>query len=160
EAFDPSIGVQLLAAIEHIFVVEGTDRIASKSLQEALVDDVTAPWASYGRGGKPITENGIARPLKAYTVRPRTIRLLAGGTAKGYMRAWLDDAFQRHLTPLSAHPPFATVTSSQVNLFNGLEEKQTVTPDLLVTDQNPHNPLKEKSCDGVTDENVPQAKKD
>jgi putative DNA primase/helicase len=156
DTFDPSIGLQLLLAIKERFAAEGTDRIASKALQAALIGDETGPWASYGKGGKPITENAIARLLKPYEIRPRTIRLSADDTAKGYQLAWFKEAFERHI-PASSSPRSAPVTPSQSSNLSGLYEKPSVTSKLDVTDETSPKPLESNNCDGVTDENSPGA---
>jgi hypothetical protein len=78
DTFDPSIGVELLRAIEAAFEVQARgprnkDRIKSEDLIKELVSDATAPWATYNKG-KPISERQIAGLLKNYEIDPKTIR--------------------------------------------------------------------------------------
>jgi Protein of unknown function (DUF3631) len=153
ETFERSVGTQLLEAIKDIFKQRGADRVTSKDLVANLIDDPTGPWATFGKNQKPITENGVARLLKPYGIRPRTIRT-ASDTAKGYQVEWFEDAFDRHLSRAVAEAESEIVTSSQVNEFKTLGQKQAVTPNPDVTDGNARNPLNANSCDGVTDEDA------
>jgi hypothetical protein len=150
DTFEPSIGVQLLIAIRDMFETQSTDRVRSKSLVAVLIEDQTGPWVAFGKSQKPISENGVARLLKKYGIRPRTVRFTDGDTDKGYQLAWFEDVFERHLSPTAAKTPTATVTPSQVSHLNDLGQKQTVTPDLFVTDRNEPSALKMNTCDGVT----------
>jgi len=151
DAFDPAIGVQLLADIRDIFASLDTNRVTSATLITELVKDGEKPWATLNRG-KPITENRLARVLKEFQVRPRTVRT-TNERAKGYQLAWFEDAFGRYLSPVAARAPFQSVTPGQGNGFNDLEQKQTVTSDLSVTVEIEPNSLKSHICHDVTDGN-------
>jgi hypothetical protein len=95
DTFDPSIGVQLLAAIKDMFDEQNTDRLKSQTLRATLIEDQTGPWVAFGKDRKQaISESAIARLLKPFGIRPRTIRF-ADETAKGYQLAWFEDVFQR-----------------------------------------------------------------
>jgi hypothetical protein len=93
-ALDPSIGVQLLGAIKGAFEARGTDRITSAGLINDLIADETAPWATYNKG-KPISQRQVANLLKAYGIKPKTIRLDDGSFPKGYLLEWFTDVFSR-----------------------------------------------------------------
>jgi Protein of unknown function (DUF3631) len=149
DAFDPSLGIQVLADIRDAFAGLRTDRATSGALIAELVADEGKPWATLNRG-KPITQNRLAGFLKDFDIKPRTIRTAAGDTAKGYLLTWFEDAFERHLCAREPKPGPQTVTPSQVNEINGLGPKQTVTADVFVTAENGANPLKNNNCDGVT----------
>jgi Protein of unknown function (DUF3631) len=151
DTFDPAIGVQLLADIRDIFARLGTTRMTSATLIDELIKDGEKPWATLNRG-KPITENRLARMLKEFQVRPRTVRT-TNERAKGYQLAWFEDAFGRYLSPVAAKAPFQSVTPGQVNDFNDLEQKQTVTSDLSVTVEIQPKSLKTPICHDVTDGN-------
>jgi Protein of unknown function (DUF3631) len=148
DTFDPTISVQLLADIRDIFASLDTNRVASATLIAELVKDGEKPWATLNRG-KPITENRLARVLKEFHIRPRTVRT-ANERAKGYQLAWFEDAFGRYLSPVAAKTPFPSVTPGQANDFNGLEQEQTVTPDRSVTVEIEPNSLKTRICHDVT----------
>ena len=150
ETFDPSIGVQLLQAIRDAFAEQATDRITSEVLVAGLTSDQTGPWASYGKSQKPISQNGVARLLKPFGIKPRTVRFPASNTAKGYHRSWFNDAFDRHLPPSGAKTGIRTATPEHDNDLNSLGQKETVTPESDVTVENAPNPLNDFTCDGVT----------
>ena len=149
DTFDPSIGVQLLADIRDIFAALNTDRVTSVALIAQLILDGEKPWATLNRG-KQISENTLARLLKPYFIRPRTIRTTGDNTAKGYQLAWFEDAFERYLSPPAAKPLSSTVTPSQVSGLNDLGQKPPVTLGLFVTVENEPNSFKTNTCDGVT----------
>jgi integrase len=67
------------------------------------------PWAEWGRGEKPISQNQVARLLKRFEIYTRDIRE-GHKVAKGYLRDHFADAFSRYLpaasqtaTALQAH---------------------------------------------------------
>jgi uncharacterized protein DUF3631 len=102
-----SLGVRLLADIRTVF--KDHDRISSKGLASQLAEFEESPWSEFGRPPKPITPPGIARLLKRFEVRPRTVRFDDDTTAKGYHREQLEDLWARYLAP----PPISSVTPSQ-----------------------------------------------
>jgi hypothetical protein len=114
----------------------------------ALVAIEGHPWAEFGRDGKPITQNRLARLLKSYKIGPKTIRFGPGpeDTAKGYKLAQFSDVFARYLPA----PSTQTVTPSQSNNDGHFNDFQSVTPPDDVTDEKTRMPLSRKECDGVT----------
>jgi hypothetical protein len=110
EIEDASAGVRLLADIRATFEAAGTDRLASADLAARLAAVEEAPWGAFGRRDRPLDARALARLLAPYGVKPRTIRLRDGQTAKGYTVADFGDAWSRYLT-------------------TGLRERHTVTPD-------------------------------
>ena len=52
--------------------------------------------------GKPINERKLARMLKEYGIKPKTIRLPTAATPKGYRAEDFYDAWTRYLPPQSA----------------------------------------------------------
>ena len=48
-----------------------TDRISSAHLIEKLCEIVPRPWAEYGKSGKPLTQNKLARLLKPLAIVPQ-----------------------------------------------------------------------------------------
>jgi Protein of unknown function (DUF3631) len=63
------------------------------------------PWAEWGRSGKPMTQNALARQFDKFQIYPGTIRLLTGNTPKGYYREAFEEAFSVYIAPQSATPP-------------------------------------------------------
>src|SRR5215831_5283987 len=78
----------LLGDIRDVFdgLVTDKDRISSAHLIERLVEIVPRPWAEYGRTGKPLTQNGLARLLRPLRIAPEQIRFDTGENCKGYHR--------------------------------------------------------------------------
>src|SRR5262249_37571763 len=103
EGGDGSIRVMLLADLRSIFADQGTDRLPSEALCESLAKMEGRPWPEW-KGGRPLTQNQLARQLKPFEIIPRTIRALDGetfpggkSTAKGYKLVNFEDAFDRYL---------------------------------------------------------------
>ena len=72
-----------------------------------LLED--APWKDLK--GKPISDNQLARRLKQYGVKSKTLRLKDELFAKGYASADLHDAWRRYLPPSqSPDKPVTAVT--------------------------------------------------
>jgi hypothetical protein len=100
DTFDPSIGVEFLRAVRAVFAAGNKEWITSPDLNDNLVADETAPWATYNKG-KPISQRQVAKLLRPYGIRPKTIRLEDGSYPKGYLRKWFTDVFDRFCTPSS-----------------------------------------------------------
>ena len=105
KAGTPSLGVRLLSDLRSIF--EGEDAMRTSRVIEKLTEIDEAPWGDLR--GKPLDARGLSRRLAKYDIKPKTIRT-ATGTAKGYAREDLHDAWQRYLSPLGS-PPYESVTS-------------------------------------------------
>lgn len=101
----PSLGVKLLADLRTIFGDE--DSLATETILPRLHDLEDSPWGEL-RGGKPLDARGLARRLRPYGVS-RTVIRTGVGTAKGYRREDLWDAWQRYL-PAVGVPPMESVT--------------------------------------------------
>jgi len=87
-----SLGVQLLGDLRTIFADQ--DQLSTESILNELHRMEESPWGDLK--GRPLDARGLARRLRPYDVKPTTIRVLAG-TAKGYRRDELFDAWQRYL---------------------------------------------------------------
>lgn len=96
---EPSLGVKLLADVRVVF--EQEDQMRTDRLLEGLWALEESPWGDIR--GKPLDARGLARRLVKYNVRPKTIRTV-DGTAKGYSRESLHDAWVRYLPPGSPAP--------------------------------------------------------
>jgi Protein of unknown function (DUF3631) len=145
---EESTNVQLFGHIKWIFdgSPEGDrtapiDRIASAELVERLIKIEAGPWAEW-KGGKPLTQNSLARLLNKFDILSGTIRI-GNDTAKGYYRTAFEDVFGRYLPP-------QTVTTSQVNNHGHCHALQTVTPENLVTVSKLKKSNNDGHCDGVT----------
>jgi putative DNA primase/helicase len=151
---DEANGAQLLADIQSIFGLqagdlclgaEGTDcPISSAELADALGAMEDRPWSEW-RQGKPITKSQLARLLKPFDVRPKTVRL-GPDTAKGYRRSQFADAFSRYLSAVSQ-----VVTPSQTQ-ENGSESEVQIRNSGFGENRHTVTPLSGTAplCDGVT----------
>ena len=146
---DDEISQMLLEDLQDIF--DETERIFSDDLVETLKEKSERPWCDWNRG-KGLTQNGLARLLKPYGVKSKTIRIL-DDRRKGYELDNLQDAFNRYLFSLPLESSVSSVTPRQTNKINRLNEKQSVTSKNDVTDEKQHNLLNLNECHGVTDEN-------
>jgi hypothetical protein len=99
---DESHGVRLLADIRAVFAEQGVDRLASAALAAALHEIEESPWAEWG--GKPITQNAIARLLKRYGVQPKKLRI-GEETVRGYERARFETEWERYVPPETGGQP-------------------------------------------------------
>jgi hypothetical protein len=145
---DECLSTQLLADIHEVFTDE---QIASQTLVERLVALEGRPWSEFGKNQKPITQHKLARLLKPYKIRPRTIRFGSGPTetGKGYRLAHFVDVFARYLPDARNE----TVTPSQVPKTGHFQADETVTSRCDVTDLKSEKSPVSNRCDGVTDAN-------
>ncbi len=142
---DDSIGPKLLKDIQDIFKFH--QRIFSDDLVEALKDQKESPWCDWNRG-KGLTQNGLARLLKPFSIKSKNMRI-GDKQRKGYSAECFVDAFKRYI-PLI--PPVSSVPTSQCNNINELNEKQSVPREIYGTDEKQSNQLKLNDCYGGTDE--------
>lgn len=93
--------VELLADIRETF--NGTDRLSSKGLAEALAAMEERPWPHWNHG-QPINQYQIARLLRDFKLPPtQTIRFTkiknekpCECTAKGFYRSWFEPIWERY----------------------------------------------------------------
>jgi hypothetical protein len=116
QRMEDSLQLVLLAAIREVFDTERTDRMTSEKLCERLNELPDVPWSSWGgRGPAGIRTGKLAELLRPFDIRPGTIRLSndagRGSTAKGYMREWFQDAWDRYLPIEDDEAPCDGVTS-------------------------------------------------
>lgn len=95
ERSDDSMGVQLLADIRTVFGDEHTDKLASAVLATRLAAIEESPWGP--RFGRDFDARELAKLLKPFGIRPRTVRFDDGKTLKGYHREDLMDTWARFL---------------------------------------------------------------
>ncbi|MEA2004301.1 MAG: DUF3631 domain-containing protein, partial [archaeon] len=154
---DDNIGSMLLSDIQDVFKHNEADRIFSDDLIEALKSNADRPWVDWNRG-KGLAQNGLARLLKPFGVKSKTLRI-EDKQRKGYALKDFTDAFKRYISSLSSIPPISSVPTYQSNNINDLGEKQSVPCDVNGTNENQDNQLNLKDCYAGTDEKG-DAKKD
>jgi len=126
---DLNFSTMLLADIREAFAERNSERLASEDLVAALVAMKDRPWGECNHG-KALTQNGLARRLKPYEIRPADMRV-GGLHIKGYNRADFADAFSRYLlsTPIDPRQP------RQYNDFNKLGKNRSATESFSVADE-------------------------
>jgi putative DNA primase/helicase len=77
EAQDVAVGVELLRDIQKAF--GDSEAITSADLVTTLVADPERPWAEWGKMGKPLTQNKLARLLRPFRVTSETVHLIGRG---------------------------------------------------------------------------------
>ena len=92
---EASRGAQVLAATRQ--AMTGRDSIATSELLDAINLDDELPFGAW-REGKGLDARTLAKLLKPYGVKPRTVRI-GEDTPKGYRAEDLRDAWARYLTP-------------------------------------------------------------
>jgi len=147
---EESLRVRALFDIRSVLEARKLERISSTALAEALNADEEAPWGDLY--GKPLTTRALAKMLKPFGVRPRSVRFDDNTTAKGYHREQFNDAFGRYLDSLS---PETSVTPSQPSVDAGSSRNtypsQADTHPSHVTDVVTDVLAQPGHCDGVTD---------
>src|SRR5262249_51851364 len=91
----PSAGVALLVEIKEIFDRSTLDYVTSKALVADLTSDPEKQWVEWSRGGKPITEKGVAGLLHEFRIVSKGVG--PDAAAKGYRKRDFVDAWQRYL---------------------------------------------------------------
>ena len=94
--------IQLLQDLRDLFGTRQTDRLTSADIIGALVEMDDRPWPEWHRG-KALKATGLAKLLRPFGIRPRSIRLDDAETAKGYLLECFDDAFCRYLPSQASH---------------------------------------------------------
>jgi hypothetical protein len=102
---DEDVVVLLLRDIRTVFNTRGVDRIASKTLVDALVDMDDAGWSEWcgirdDRQPRRLTQGELARLLSPFSIRPRSIwprpRTRNDRSAKGYFRHQFELAWRAY----------------------------------------------------------------
>jgi hypothetical protein len=86
----------LLGDVRDVFDELEVDTVSSAHLIERLVEIVPRPWGEYGRSGKPLTQNKLARLLKPVAI---TVELVGKDRVRSYKRERFEEAFERYLCP-------------------------------------------------------------
>jgi putative DNA primase/helicase len=142
---DEAIGGQLLADIQDYFTRErDTPAILSRNLAAYLVQLEGRPWAEWGKGDKPISQNQVARLLKRFDIHTRDMRDGQKVVAKGYLREHFMDAFARYLPEASQS---ATALQPQQ-----LGTQTRFSDRYSASDSNRYSATEGPECSGVADE--------
>jgi len=142
EDAEETYSVMILEDIQRIFSELNIDRITSSDMAERLGKIEERPWPEFGKTSKPITTRQVARLLRPFEIKPATHRI-GVDPVKGYLLENFSDAFDRYLGDIS-------VTPSQPSNGKGFNENRSVTG---VTDKDNLEPVLNKDCYDVTDQN-------
>jgi hypothetical protein len=151
-----SLGLQLLADLRIVF--GDAEVMATETILEKLHKLEESPWGDIR--GKALDARGLASRLRKYDVKPQTVRLDAGHTAKGYRREDLADTWSRYLSPLrdSADTSDTTSQSSATGSEGVTDSDPFVTDrDARVTDSQPTNHAQRDDVTDVTDKSQDRA---
>lgn len=147
-----SAGVQLLTDIRHLFETDKIDKLGSADLCGRLAGLEERPWSDW-KHGKPLSPNQLARLLRPFAIRSRTLRLPNDQRLNGYPREDFEETWTRYLptlaeSPLSKHDVMTTRASrGDPSLF------QSVTDQECHESENAVNPAPGAECHTVTDQN-------
>jgi hypothetical protein len=143
-------GEMLLSDIRDAFQARNADRLKSKDLVEYLVGLEDRQWREIGRGGKPLSQTGLASRLKLFNAKPKQMRFEDSGNKKGYERRDFDDAFGRYLPSPSPSPPNQVETSKQMRQSAAFEQNQLETRDDGVSGEKSGNRSNSAGCFDVS----------
>ena len=150
---EPSLNIRLLADLRTVFGDE--EQLTTKKIIAELCLLEDAPWNDLK--GKPITDNHLARRLRQYGVKSKTLRLDDDHFAKGYARADLHDAWRRYLpSSPTSDKPVTAVTFVTEPISCGFDVTPVTAQGSNVTAGEPNrasNPVtpvtaQKEACDG------------
>src|SRR5215469_10975142 len=106
-----SIGPMLLEDIKAAFEAKSTDRLSSEEICEALAAMEGRPWAEYGKAGKAISKNQLAKSLKQFRIVPDSVRI--GGKTPGLLPKPVSGGVGALFVSRPAKNPFRNATPQQ-----------------------------------------------
>ena len=112
----------------------GCRRLPSADLVKGLAAMEGHPWAEYGRAGKPLTQNQLARALKPVGISPGSI-WIGDESSRGYHLNQFEDAFSRYFRGSQ------TVTVYKCRWTGTSDPFQTVTDDPMLRFENARSPI-------------------
>jgi hypothetical protein len=142
----------LLADIKATFETKGTDRLSSEDLCEVLIAMEGRPWAEYGKGGKHISKNQLAKRLKRFKIMPDSVRI-GGKTPKGYYQHQFQEVWDRYLSSTPQEPRIETQHRNKADEMAVSDAFQSATEKTLLRFENSENPAPNGHCCGVADQN-------
>jgi hypothetical protein len=96
---------ELFTVIKAALATSTKDYIESDSLARKLVEVEDGPWAEYGKTGKPITTNALARLLRRFGIGPGYVGPEAA-RRRGYTRVQFEEVFASYVAdPTRIDPP-------------------------------------------------------
>jgi hypothetical protein len=149
-AEDQSIRVMSLADIKTAFDSRNANCMRSEDLAAYLGDMEERPWPEYGKSGKRITQNAIAKLLKPFGISPNQKRL-GDKNHRGYELSHFDEAFEIYLSPEGPSKPLRCY---EPNNDADCSASPTATPKNAVADEKSQKSLPHSDCSGVAVQNL------
>jgi putative DNA primase/helicase len=156
EAFESSIGLQLLRAISAMFG-PGADCILTRHVIENLVSDPEQPWLDFSHG-KPITPKKLADLLGGYSIISTTVHPLGIAHGKGYERWQFDDALARYVTQGPLNPDLSRASVQNAAGVGQHDDFRSVRANTQHASKNghlAHSHGVSHACTGEIPENAP-----
>jgi len=141
---DDGAGSMILSDIRQVFDRKYINKIKSSELIKDLIDMEDRPWCEWKRG-KPITAPTLARMLKHFAIKPKTIRF-EFDVKKGYELTQFEDAFKRYLPA----PPISSVTPLQPNDHGASSVTGSDSCNVTENQSVTLRPNNHAGCNGVT----------
>jgi putative DNA primase/helicase len=82
---EEDMSLTALADVAAIFEARDENQLASQVIISDLIALADRPWNEWGRGRQQLTQNALARLLKAYGIKPKKLRF-GTETLRGYLR--------------------------------------------------------------------------
>lgn len=139
---EEAMGSWLLRDIRDAFTAAGVDRLSSAELAAALSAIEESPWGDIR--GKPLDARALAKRLKQFAIRPRSVRLDDNTTPKGYLLEQFEDAFARYLAGFECHTATTQAQSQKQTDFERHAEGAEMT----------RKPASPNGCGGVADKSA------
>lgn len=146
---DEEIRIVLLGDLKTLFERDSSLNIFTKEIIEGLSAIEEHPWPEMNHG-KPITPAVLARLLRAFGIRPGTVRV-GQSTGKGFRKSDFNDAFERYLSftlPSPSENPSRRHTTEPETLYTPFSAV-TTAPDM--TGAEGQTGANSRPCDDVTD---------
>ena len=140
------LSVMLLNDIRALFEKGNCPGMSSEDLVTQLNDMDERPWPGLNRG-QGLTKHRLARILKPFNVRPRTIRF-DDRTPKGYCRASFEKVWEQYLPPVIS---VETATTPQRNNSAASSVFENATSPSRVSDAKSLESVSDKDCGVVAD---------
>ena len=150
-----SVKTVLLADISDLFKEKG-DKLFSSTIVDHLAGMDDRPWPEW-KNGRAITKTQLARLLKPFKVKSKTIRI-GTATNKGYELADFEDTFTHYLPPAipfetsHRHNPQETRMKSALSEQNGSVTQNGCDVSVDSAETRMKSALN-AHCDVVTDQN-------
>jgi hypothetical protein len=146
---------QLLADVRTVFAKWGTKPdipIPSATLVGFLVDLEGHPWAEYGKGGRALTQNQLARLLKPLGITPQKVGP-KDNRVNGYVCASFQEVFERYLGPEGGSQPDTRTPCDEIRTSETSQPDSADSWSPVAKCEKPNNDGLESGCPVAKGEN-------